>query len=148
MEDRFSIAQTVGAAIAVVVIYFVILYIGTPIIQWAFDLYGRLFVPERFGGGREVDNPGLLTLLFRVLLLSGISAWAAVAATFKIFEGAHARAVAVALGVSIVAWAGYLFFLMPVEFTFRAFMAALLVVLMAAPPLYFTYILWVEESWS
>ena len=146
MKERFSVVHTTAVAVTVVVVYFVVLYVGTPIIEWALNLYGRWFVPERYGGGRELDNPGVLTLLIRVLLMSGISAWAAFSASVILFQRAHARTVAVALGSSVIAWAGFLVFLMPFETPLKVFMGVLGIVFMAVPPLVITYILWCEES--
>lgn len=123
MDRSFSIPHTIAAVVMTVVGYFLVLYFGTPIIQWALDLYGKWFVPERFGGGSEVGNPGLLKLLFRVLLLSGLAAWAAVAASFQLFEEAHARTVAVALALAVSGWAGFLIFLgLPFTVSFSSLM--------------------------
>jgi hypothetical protein len=148
MENSTSVGHTIGAAVIAVAGYFLLLYLGAPIIEWLLDFFGRWFVPERFGGGSETDSPGLPTLLFRVLFLSGVSAWVALSAGFKMFEDASPRIIAVLLSVAVVIWAGYLLFLVPKTISMHTVMMILSVVLVLAPPLYFAYTLWVEESWD
>ena len=72
MNNQIYWGQTVGAAIVSVVMFFLLLYIAAPIIESLLNLYGLIFVPERYGGGSEVDNPGFLTLAFRAVVASSL----------------------------------------------------------------------------
>lgn len=74
MNNQIYWGQTVGAAIVSVVMFFLLLYIAAPIIESLLNLYGLIFVPERYGGGSEVDNPGFLTLAFRAIVASSLAA--------------------------------------------------------------------------
>jgi hypothetical protein len=143
MNDQISWGQTVGAAIVSVVVFFLLLYVAAPIIESLLNLHGRLFVPERYGGGSEVDNPGLLTLAFRAIMASGLSAVGAFMAGFKLFSSAHAKTVSVVFGLVIVAWAG-LFVLAGLS-SGAVLMPLLMVGLGAAPPLFVAYWAWQGE---
>lgn len=143
MNNQISWGQTVGAAIVSVVVFFLLLYVAAPIIESLLNLHGRLFVPERYGGGSEVDNPGLLTLAFRAIMASGLSALCAFMASFKLFSSAHAKTVAVVFGLVIVAWGG-LFVL--AGLSSGEVLAPLLIVgLGAVPPLFVAYWAWQGE---
>lgn len=143
MNDQISWSQTVGAAIVSVVVFFLLLYVAAPIIESLLNLHGRLFVPERYGGGSEVDNPGLLTLAFRAIMASGLSAVGAFMAGFKLFSGAHPKIVAGVFGLVIVGWAG-LFVLAGLS-SGVVLMPLLMVGLGAAPPLFVAYWAWQGE---
>lgn len=86
------------------------LYIAAPIIESLLNLFSTWFVPERFGGGSEAGNPGLFNLVFRVIVASGLSAYVAFTASFKIFSTAHAKTVSVVFGLVIAAWASFFFY--------------------------------------
>jgi len=143
MNSQVSWGQTVGAAIVSVVVFFLLLYVAAPIIESLLNLHGRLFVPERYGGGSEVDNPGLLTLAFRAIMASGLSAVGAFKAGFKLFSNAHAKTVAVVFGLVVVAWAG-LFVLAGLS-SGEVLMPLVMVGLGAAPPLFVAYWAWQGE---
>lgn len=140
MNNEISWGQTIAAAIASVIVFFLLLYVVAPIIESLLNLLGRFFVPERYGGGSEVANPGLLNLAFRAIMASGVSAYAAFAASFKFFSKVHAKTVAVVFALAIAAWA--------VLFVYLGFMAGtvaaplLVVVLGAAPALFLAYWVW------
>lgn len=140
MNDHISWSQTVGAAIVSVVVFFLLLYVAAPIIESLLNLHGRFFVPERYGGGNEVDNPGLIALTIRAIMASGLSAAGAFMAGFKLFSNAHAKNVAVIFGLVIVAWAG-LFVIAGLSLG-AVLMPLVVVGLGAAPPLFVAYWAW------
>lgn len=106
ITNKTSWGQTIAATIVCIVVFFLMLYIASPIIESLLNLFSRWFVPERFGGGSEA-NPGILNLAFRVIVASGLSAYVAFATSFKIFSTAHAKTVAIVFGLVIAAWAAF-----------------------------------------
>lgn len=74
MNNQIYWGQTIGAAIVSVVVFFLLLYVSATIIESLLNIYGVLFVPERYGGGGEIDNPDFLTLAFRAILASSLAA--------------------------------------------------------------------------
>lgn len=143
MNNEISWGQTIVAAIVSVLVFFLLLYVAAPIIESLLNLHGRLFVPERYGGGSEADNPGILNLGFRAIIASGLSAYGAFAASFKICSAAHAKTVAIVFGLTIAAWAGL--------FVYAGFMDGvvamplIMVFLGAAPALFVAYWAWQGE---
>lgn len=99
--------QTTLAAILSVVGFFLLLYVVAPILEVALNIFGRIFIPERLGGGTEAGNPGLLNLAFRAIMASGASALVALAGSTRLFALAHAKTVAVIFALAIVAWGGF-----------------------------------------
>ena len=143
MNNQIYWGQTVGAAIVSVVMFFLLLYIAAPIIESLLNLYGLIFVPERYGGGSEVDNPGFLTLAFRATVASSLAAVGAFMASFKLFSSAHAKTVAAVFGLIVVAWCGL--FVVAGLSSSAVLMPLLIVVLGAVPPLFVAY--WAWQGW-
>jgi hypothetical protein len=106
MSARIYWGQTIGAMITSIVVFFLLLYVAAPIIESFLNLFGRIFVPERYGGGSEIDNPGFLTLAFRSIMTSGLSAYGAFMASFRLFLSAHVKTVVAAFVFVVIAWAG------------------------------------------
>jgi|OpeIllAssembly_1097287.scaffolds.fasta_scaffold189025_2 hypothetical protein len=143
MNNQISWGQTIAAAIASIVVFFLLLYFVAPIIESLLNLFGKLFVPERYGGGSEVDNPGILKIAFHGIIASGLSAYGAFAASFSVCSAAHAKTVAVVFGLAIATWVGIIIY--------AGFMAGvvamplLMVFLGAAPALFVAYWAWRGE---
>lgn len=143
MDGRISWGQTIGAAIVSVIVFFFLLYIAAPIVESLMNFHGRLFVPERYGGGSQVDNPGILNLALRAIMASGLSAVGAFAAALKLFSSAHKRALAILFGFVIVAWAGL--FVLAGILSGAVLMPLAMVGLGAVPPLVVAYWAWKDE---
>lgn len=142
-DARISWGSTIGAALVSVVLFFALLYIVAPIAESLLNLHGRLFVPERYGGGSEVANPGILTLAFRAILASALSGLGALMAAEKFFSAAHMRTVAAIFSVVVIAWAGSFAY---VGLASGAVLMPLVMVgLGATPPLVVAYWVWREN---
>jgi len=143
MNNQISWGHTIGAALVSVLVFFLLLYIAVPIVESLLNLHGRLFVPERYGGGSEVDNPGILTIAIRGIMASGLSAIGAFMACFKLFSEAHTKTVTVVFGLVIVLWAGI--FVFAGLSSGAVLMPLVMIALGAAPPLFVAYWVWEGE---
>ena len=54
MDHQVSRGQTIAASLLSVMLFFLLIYVVAPIIDSLLHVYGRGFVPERYGGGSEV----------------------------------------------------------------------------------------------
>jgi len=147
MDEERSVWHTCGAVPTILIAYVLVFHYGTPIIEWVLNLYGRWIVPERFGGGSDPDNHGALATLMRILLISGISAWAAVHVTSSLFRRSHPRIVLSFCAGALVCWAGFLLFLMPPRLSFASVMVVLMIAVVAVPPLFFAFFIWRDNDW-
>lgn len=143
MNRNYSIWQTILAALTSIAIYLLMIYIVTPILDKLLTIFGKYFMPESFGGGSEADNPGLLTLIWRGMLMNGLSSYSALKTCFELFANAHVRAVAVIFG--LVALIGTILFSY-VFYRSDGFGALLIVIMVAIPALYFVYVAWRDEE--
>lgn len=143
LNGHISWAQTIGAMVVSVVAFFVLLYVVAPIIETLLNLFGGFFVPARYGGGSEVDNPGILTLAIRAIIASGLSAVGAFMAAFRLFTEAHAKSVAIVFAIAVLAWAGFFAY---VGFSSGVILEPLVLIgLGAAPPLVVAFWAWRGE---
>ncbi len=105
MTNETSWVQTIAATFVCIVVYFFLLYFVAPIVEYLVRQFGIFFVPNRFGGGSEVDNLGILNLAFRMTMASGLSACAAFIASASVCSNAHAKTVAIVFALAITVWA-------------------------------------------
>lgn len=143
MNNDISWGRTIGAIVVSVVAFFVLLYIVAPFLESLLSIFGRFFVPERYGGGSEVDNPGILTLAIRAIMISSLSAYVAFMASFWLFADAHAKSVAIVFAIVVVAWTG--FFAYVGLSSGVILMPLVLIGLLGVPPLFVAYWAWRGE---
>lgn len=93
-----------GAVLVSVIMFFVFVYLIAPIFEYLLNLFGTFFVPSRFGGGAASEHPSVLTMLIRSILVSGLSAYAAIVSAFYLFFRANSKVVAGVFGVVVVLW--------------------------------------------
>jgi len=138
--------HTVGAAIVTIIVFFALLYLASPVFEWAINLFGRLFVPERFGGGAALDHPGLITRAVRALLLSGVSAFLAFTAAFDILSDAKSGLVAIGFSVAVAAWGTVMAILVPTQSAWEAILVGYVpILLVVVPALGLSYVMWQEH---
>lgn len=114
----------------------------SPIYDWVMLIYGRSFVPERYGGGTLADDPSLFTRAVRVALISTLSALGAFFGSLWLFADANHKVVAAIFTGAILLWVGFLAFFVPRELSFAAAIAVFVILLMAVPPLFIAYFVW------
>ena len=143
MDREVSWGQTIAASILSIIIFFLLAYVVAQIVKSLFLLWARWFVPARFGGAGEVDNPSVLGSSVRAVTYSGLSAYGALAGSLKICPRARVKTVAVVFALAIVAFAGL--------FVFGGYMTGdvaiplTMLLLIAAPALFVAYWAWHEE---
>lgn len=142
IKRTFSWRQTILAAITSIAIYLIMIYIVTPILDKILIVFGKIFIPERFGGGTEAANPGLLTAIIRGMLMNGLSAYAALKTCSTLFANAHVRTVAVVFGFVVLIGTAL--------FTYVFFRSdgfgALIIPIVALPALYLVYVVWRDKE--
>lgn len=143
MEKSNNFFQTVFGSLFCVIVFFGLLYVATPIFQFILYLYGRIFIPERLGGGSQVDNPGLIQVAIRSLMMSALSAYGGFIVTSWAFSKAHAKTVAAIFSISIIAWAA--FFVYAGASAGDAVTPVIVVVFGAGPALFISYLAWSGE---
>ena len=97
-----TIAASLVSVFGFLILVTFLVYFVVPIAESLLNLYGRYFVPARFGGGSD-PSPGLLRPLIRDVLVSGFSAVCALYAVFYLFAQANPKVVAAVFGAFIVA---------------------------------------------
>jgi Gpi18-like mannosyltransferase len=132
-ENKTS--HTAGAVIVSIVVFLVCIYVVAPLSSRIFDLFGRYFVPARFGGGEDVNNPGILSLLFRSCVTSYASAYASFYLSKKAFCRANIKIVAVIL----VCFIGIFTFLFTYTFLKSDGIIALTIPLGLFPAIYLSF---------
>jgi len=137
MPENGSAGQTISASISSIVIFLVFIYFAWPIADKILDIFGRLFVPARLGGGSELDNPGLLTLAFRSIIATGFSAGVALLSSSYMFPGSSRKHVASIFAISIFIWTGL--FVATMIANGEIFMAIFIAVSCAGTPSYISY---------
>lgn len=139
--------HTVGAVVLSVLVFFALLYLVAPVFEWIVNLYGYLVVPERYGGGAEVTRPSVLTLAVRAVLLSGLSAFAALRATFYLLSEAKAGVVVIVFVSAVALWGVVLALLVPTASTVEAIVGGYLPILLAVvPAVVISYVIWQDEK--
>ena len=141
MKSEISLGHTVGACIVCIVIYLLMIYLVTPILDKMMTWFGVYFIPESYGGGAAAKDPGLISLIIRGLIQNGISAYCAIKGSMAAFSNANERGVAVVFGIFIVFGA--------IMFTYlfkKDGLIALITPIMMAPALYFALHLWKGEE--
>jgi hypothetical protein len=118
------------------------IYIITPILDKILTVFGIFFIPERYGGGSEAQNPGMIQLIFQGLIQNGISAYCAIKASMIAFSNANNKAVAVSLMIFVCIGV--------IAFTYVIFQKdgfiAIIVPITMAPSIYFAVELWKNED--
>jgi hypothetical protein len=142
MNRTSSIWHTILAAMSSIFIYLIMIYIATPILDKLLIIFGKFFIPERFGGGNEADNLGLMTVIIRRMFMNGLSAYFALKLCSVLLVNAHLRTVAVIFGLAVLAGTGMFTY---VFFHSEGF-GALLIPIVALPAFYFVYIAWKNEK--
>ena len=142
MERVISWERTTLAALTAIALFFALLYLVSPIYEWVMLVYGRIFVPERYGGGTLADDPSLFARGVRVTLISTLSALGAFFGSLWLFANANHKVVAATFTGGILLWVGFLAFFIPYELSFVAAIAVFVILLMAAPPLFIAYFIW------
>jgi hypothetical protein len=137
-----SLGHTVGACIACIVIYLIMIYVGTPIIDRIMTWFGTYFVPERYGGGTSAAAPGLLSSVVRGMLQTGISAYCAIKGSVALFSNSNRKIIAVVLGLFAVL--GTIMFTL--VFMKKDGIIALIIPVILSPTLYLAFMLWKEEE--
>lgn len=99
-----SFWHTFGAVIISVTVFFLLIYLVAPVFEYLLNLFGKYFVPSRFGGGAESEHPGILTMLVRGVLVSGLSAYAAMLSAFYFFFSANPKVVGGVFGAVVLLW--------------------------------------------
>jgi hypothetical protein len=142
MERTYSRWQTIFAAITSIAIYLIMIYIVTPMLDKILIVFGKILIPERFGGGIEADNPGLLTTIIRGMFMNWLSAYAAFRTCSALFANAHVRTVAVIFGLVVLTGVGL--------FTYAFFhsdgFGALIIPIVALPAIYLVYVAWRDKE--
>jgi hypothetical protein len=142
MKSEKSLAHTVGAILVCHGVYLLMVYVVTPILDKILTIFGIFFIPERYGGGSEAQNPGILQLIFWGLVQNGISAYCAITASMAAFSKANNKGVAAALmifvGMGVIVFT-YVFFQ-------KDGFIALIVPITMAPSIYFAVQLWKNED--
>jgi len=102
MTIKASSVPTILASIAMVLSYFLCLIFVMPVLLWLYDtLLGSWHAFGNPAVKEARENPSVFSILIRITLSSGFSAYAAASITSKIFPGAHARAVAIVFGLAL-----------------------------------------------
>jgi len=142
MKSEKSLGHTVGAVLVCIGIYLLMIYIVTPIVSKILTIFGVFFIPERYGGGSEAENPGLLQLIFWGLIQNGISAGCAIRVSMSVFSKAYNKGVA-ALFIIFVC-------IGTLGFTSVIFqkdgIIAIMVPIIMAPSIYFAVELWKDND--
>src|SRR3972149_1427004 len=141
MNRTFSIWQTIVAAMTSISIYLIMVYIVTPILDNVLIIFGKFFIPERFGGGSDADNPSLLMVIIRGMVMNGLSAYAALKTCSVLFVNAHVRTVVAVFGLFLLVGTA----LFTYRFSHSEGLGALLVPILALPAFYFMYVVWQDE---
>lgn len=84
-QDKMSIIQTIGATVVCSLVFAACFIVVALIATYILDWFGRIFVPARYGGGSEIDNPGILNSIMRVGLMVFSSGYAGYIASAKLF---------------------------------------------------------------
>lgn len=140
-HNKISLGHTFAAIIVCVIVYLIMIYIVTPVADKLLTIFAKIFVPERYGGGSFADDPGLLNQIITGMLMNWFSAYAAFYLSFKWFDRAHARIVAVSYGFFVLA--GTVMFAYAVK---KEGFAMLLIPIVMAPSLYLSYKVWIDEG--
>lgn len=77
--------HSIGAAIICIIVFLFLAYIIEPIVYKILVWFGRYFVPARYGGGTEIDNPGLLTITLRAIIFIYVSGLISYKAAVHVF---------------------------------------------------------------
>jgi hypothetical protein len=143
--------QTLGAISVSIAVFAVLLNIVSPVVEHVleqvvlplFKWFGRYFVPERYGGGIEVDNPGLLKesvdRLWRFAVLSTLSAFGGLKSGLLLFTNTYKTVVLTVFGGAVVAWATFTAYTTFAEQ--GLLLAGLFVAIAAFPPLLVAYLI-------
>lgn len=104
-QEKTSPISTIMASLVIVLSYLVCFLIIAPVLLW---LYDTLFGSWHALGNPSIqdarDNPTFFSLLVRLALSSGVSAYAAASLVSKIFTRAHGRTVATVFGFALAIW--------------------------------------------
>lgn len=102
-DDKIkSIKHSAGAAILIIVVFMLCVYVVEPIINNVFMLFGTYFVPERFGGGSFLHEKSLLQYVFWLALTIYLSGYLAYNIASKIFVHKTKKATFIFAGVFVL----------------------------------------------
>ena len=110
IRPAHSWGQTIAAAVVTMLVFLLLISVGTPIVEALLEFFESIFAPNHLHGGLEVNDPGLLNLNFRAMLVSGLSAIGGFVASLLMFHRARHRVVAGLFALAVAAWGGVLIF--------------------------------------
>ena len=105
MSEKSTWVQTLLVGLFVVILYFVLIYFIKPVWDALIDLVIPIYW-TLFGSGRlaDVDNPGIINLLFREIITAYFCSFFALSIPSK-FPNANLKAVLIIFSSSLVMWA-------------------------------------------
>lgn len=104
--ERTFWRQTLSAALTSIVIFFVLLLVVAPIIIDFMNFIGPYLIPQRFGSGR-VDDGGIIAVLIRSIIISGLCAIIALSQALRFFENSNVKLVSITFSLAILIWGGF-----------------------------------------
>ncbi len=137
LKDEVSWAQTVGASLTSVLLFFLLFYFVAPILDNLLGLLGWFVVPESYRSGADTD---ILSVAFRSVMASALSAYAAFMVSSVLFRNVHIKTAVAVFALAVAAWGGAFVYL---GFAVNAVGIPVRVVLLgAAPALFVAYVVW------
>jgi len=124
-----------------IVVYLLLIYFIMPILDKIMTWIGIYFISERYGGGAEAVNPGLISLIASGLIQNSISAYCAIGVCKLAFQNANNRVIAIVFGI-FIAFSTTIFTY--VYFQNDGIIAIIFPIIMA-PAWYFAFQLWNDE---
>lgn len=95
-----SLLQTIGACVVSLIAFFILLYVGGALLDWAWRQF-------------DTKEPGLITLSVRAIITSALSAIGAFSLCGLLFPDGSSKVVPIAFGVGLICWATAMSLLIP-----------------------------------
>jgi len=88
--------------------FFIFIFFIVPVFENIYNFFGRYFISERFGGGGQLENQGVVALALKAVFFTGVSAFGAFWLSSKLFPEAHEKSVVMVFSIVVIIWAGSL----------------------------------------